>query len=344
MDYLTSFFGKNLDALEYDDIIDFFSEEKEESDKIEFKSYSLEYGNFKNNLEGVIRGICAFLNSDGGILIWGAPVGQTVEGKKEKIFKGELTPLNEFKEKDWLINKVSDSVTPLPIGINVKPLTKEGKYLYIFQIQKSIYSPHQFKNTYYARLDGQTKPAPHYLIEALFRKISYPNVEAYIGFDKAGLISNKYFLDITIYLFNFTELQNEENVYFRLICPQGIFANYSNPQFQNYYSSDGHQLTHKGLIDLLHFGSPNVHNERIIIDPYTLEANGKKLDLLLAFGGKKSPLKFCDYKLDFSILRLNGDENFNYLLMEKEENILFSRKQEESNLTKEERLKKILKR
>ncbi|MNK82667.1 Divergent AAA domain protein [compost metagenome] len=69
-----NYFGKDLEALTQNDLTDYFSTVKEESDKIEFKAYHQQYGNFNKNIEGVIRGICAFLNSNGGLLIWGAPL------------------------------------------------------------------------------------------------------------------------------------------------------------------------------------------------------------------------------------------------------------------------------
>ena len=133
MDYSTIYFNKPLQLLEYQDIVNYFVETKEESTTIEFKAYSALYGNFTNNLEGVIKTICAYLNSEGGILIWGAPVGAFIEGQNVKSYQGVLSPLTEFKEKDWLINKISDSITPLPVGINVTVLQNEINYVYVFE-------------------------------------------------------------------------------------------------------------------------------------------------------------------------------------------------------------------
>jgi hypothetical protein len=104
MDYSTTYFNKHLENLVYQDIVDFFVNSQEESTKIEYKAFSLRYGNFTENLNGVIRGICAFLNSEGGILIWGAPEGVQPPGHDSKIFQGALSPLTELKEKDWLIS------------------------------------------------------------------------------------------------------------------------------------------------------------------------------------------------------------------------------------------------
>lgn len=345
MNYSENFFGKNLTDLEYDDIGQFFVEEQDETNHIELKSYSSIHGNFNKNIDGVIRSICALLNSEGGIVIWGAPEGSVVEGKTEKVFVGELSPVPELKEKDWLVNKISDSISPLPIGINVKILEKDGNYVYVFEIQKSTYSPHQFKNIYYARLDGQTKPAPHYLVEALFKKITYPHIEGFIKFDKIHNNGMNYFLDLTIFIFNFSETQNEENVSFRLMCPQGIFTKSQFPQYQNMYLYDGHQLIHKDLIDVLHFGAPNMHSERIIFNPHQVLSNFEnKVDLLLSFGGKYSPLKSSDYKLDFGKIDWKNQDDPNYLIDEMNENILSSEAQKKLNNTREDTLKTFLKR
>jgi len=340
--YSQQYFGKNLDDLTFQDIADFFAEEKEESDKIEFKAFHPDFGNFNKNLEGVIRGICAFLNSNGGILIWGAPLGQKVDDRV--IFKGDLSPVTEFKEKDSLISKVSDSITPLPVNINVQILEKDGGYLYIFETQISTYSPHQYKNTYWARLDGQTKPAPHYLVEALFKKISYPNIEAYINFNKFGTLQNgKCYLDIAILMFNFSELQNAHNLTYRLMCGQGVFAGSLNPNTSKNYIYDGHMYVHKNLNEILHFGAPDRNTQRIIIDMDKLAGeHNYKMDLILTFGGRKSPLKLSEYKLDFSgSISANNPVG---IIKNLSENKLMSEHQREIGSTRENQIKTIVKR
>lgn len=345
MDYTKTYFNKSIDDLEYSDIESFFSEEKEESNTIEFKSYSSIHGNFNKNIEGVIRGICAFLNSDGGVIIWGAPEGTVIDGRTEKVFVGTLSPVDEMKEKDWLINKVSDSITPLPVGIKVNTLEKDGAYVYVLEVQQSTYSPHQFKNIYYARLDGQTKPAPHYLIDALFKKITYPQIEGYIKLDSISSEGGDMFLDITIFIFNFSQLQNEEKVSFRLMCAEGIFTKSQLPQFADMYMYDGHQLVHKDLIDVLHFGAPNIHQERIMFNIAQLNSDYEgKVRLFLSFGGRFSPFKVSDYTLDLSKRDWSKPDEPNYLMIEMKENVLSSDYQKEVGSTRETTLKKILNR
>ncbi len=337
MEFAKSYFGKGLEEIVYQDLVDFFVEEKDESDKIEFKAFSARYGNLNKNLEGVIRGICALINSNGGILIWGAPEGTTVPGRAEKIFVGDLSPINERKEKDWLINKISDSITPLPVGIKVQILENEGNYVYVFEVDSSDYKPHQFKNTYWVRLDGQTKPAPHYLIEALFKQIKFPNIEGYIKLDNISTDGNKYYLDITIFIFNFSELQNEEDVSFRLMCPEGTFVKSADPRYNNMYGYEGHQLIYNDFIKVLHFGAPNTHQERLMFSPYTREVN-----LLLSFGGKYSPMKTTSYKLNLATIDWNRTVTPTYLIIEKEENKSMAEKKAELGTTKEDSLRVIL--
>jgi len=345
MDYSTTYFNKPLESLVYKDIVEYFIETKEESTKIEFKAFSSKYGNFNENLNGVIRGICAFLNSEGGILIWGAPEGIQVSGQNSKIFQGALSPLTDLKEKDWLMNKISDLITPLPVEINVVILQNASEIVYVFEIQQSNYSPHQFKNTYWARLDGQTKPAPHYLIDALFKKIRYPNIEGFIKPEEITHNGVKYFLDITIFIFNFTHLQNEENISFRLMCPQGIFWRSQDQNYSHMYLYDGHQLIFKDFIDVLHFGAPNMHTERLVFNPHELLSKyNNEVDLLLSFGGKYSPLKTSSYKLDLSKIDWNNAIVPNYLFSTIKENVLSADKQKDLGTTREDSLQKILKR
>lgn len=345
MDYSKKVFGKSINDLTYQIVEDYFNEEREESNSIEFKSYSAQHGNLNKNLDGVIRGICAFLNSDGGIVIWGAPEGIKVEGREEKLFVGQLSPVLERKEKDWLINKVSDLLTPMPIGVNVSILENANTFVYIFEIQKSSYSPHQFKHVYYARLDGQTKPAPHYLIDALFKKITYPSIEGYVNLIKLSHDGTNYLLDIQIYIFNFSELLNCEDVAFRLMSVEGKFLNSNNPDALVIYNYDGHNLVHKDLIKVLHYGSPNFHSERIVYNPRLLsEKYGNKAIFYLSFGAKNSPLKASAYELDFSKIDWKNVDHPNYLFSKIEENKLYAEVQNEKNISKKETLKEVLKR
>ncbi|MDB5086496.1 MAG: ATP-binding protein [Mucilaginibacter sp.] len=323
MDFSTSYFGKPLNALLYDDIANYFVEPKQETETIEFKSFA-NSEQFDKSLQIVIRGISAFLNSSGGILIWGAPKGIKVPGQSEKVFVGELAPVTEYKEKDSLINKITSVITPMPIGVRVEVLQSESSYTYIFEVQPSIYKPHQFDTRYYVRLDGQTKPAPHYLIDALIKQISYPDIKGVINFDNITLASNGDFhLPIKIGIFNFSELQNEELVSIRLVISGGYFKRARDPNVtdKSRYNSSG-QLVLNNFIPVLHFGIPHIYNDILVIDDIEQRFSAGKLRLILTFGGKHSPAKYSSYILNFE--NYHEDKVLNSLIELCEENIFFS--------------------
>jgi len=325
MDFATSYFGKPLTQLTYADIQLYFDEERQETETVEFKSYH-DRTTFDAGLQGVIRGIAAFLNSSGGILIWGAPKGSKVTGKSEDVFVGSLCPIKELVEKDRLINKISSAITPLPMGISVQILSNGNNHLYVFEIQQGIYRPHQYDGRYFVRLDGQTKPAPHYIVDALIKQISYPNVCGVIKFEKMNFDRNgTYQLPITLGIFNFSELQNEEAVSFRLLCVGGYFSKGRQQQYNTQkpqYNMNGHQAIYENFAHVLHFGTPHIGQDVIVITEETLAENKGFVELALSFGGKKSPAKSTTYKLDFT-----GNVPLDHpqrLIVESEENVLFS--------------------
>ena len=344
MDYIQISFGKTLDELTYQDVEDFFIEEKEESIRLEFKSYS-DKDKDSNKLDGIIRGLCALLNSEGGILIWGAPEGQAVKGKKEKIFKGALSPVPKPKqiEKDQLINKISDTISPLPTGVSVKILTQDSdKFVYVFEVQTSNYRPHQYKHIYYARLDGQTKPAPHYLVEALMKRVTYPNIEGYLKIVKWFSQGDSHIIDIQVIICNFSELQNEENVLLDTTVGPGVFHNWSYKQPYRRYIQNGHRLRDTDFAKIIHYGVPVICSERIIIDDDELWKCDQKINIIILFGGKYSPMKSSEYVLDISKGAPNLD--YNNLIDSKEENIIMADGQRKRGSGKEDFLKFYLER
>ena len=73
------------------------------------------------------------------------------------------------------------------------------------------------------RLDGQTVNAPHYFIEALIKKIRFPNLEGYLKFHppifhhQTAQWEPHYTADIEIWIFNFSPMENEEQVFFSIV-------------------------------------------------------------------------------------------------------------------------------
>lgn len=93
---------------------------------------------YKNTLK---PGICSFLNSEGGILIYGAPR----EDKKnpDHPFHQEIMPYPKgfLGDYDFIIRKISDGITPMPIRIKLKEVAFPNGFVAIFEIQESISKP-----------------------------------------------------------------------------------------------------------------------------------------------------------------------------------------------------------
>jgi hypothetical protein len=316
MDYIKSILGKDSDKLMFGDIEQFFKTSRIETNIIEFKSFNTQ-GTLEQKLEGIFQAICSFLNSEGGLLIWGAPEGKKIPNQKGKEFVGELKPLNEKIEKDTLINKISDLITPLPSGVRITILDKNGAFVYLFEVDKSDYSPHQTGNIYYMRIDGQKRPAPHHFIEALFRKIKYPNLGGYIKFESIRYGGGFFYIDIKIFVINHSPLQNEENVTFSLTSLVGKFQRGCLPNRVAIGPND-HQISDEEFAKTLHYGGVTSLDTTLLYDVYDLAEKNCECKLMLMFGGKNSPMKISHY-----YLRINNlPSAANDLVYKLEENIL----------------------
>lgn len=341
MDYSHNYFGKSLSNLTWKDMENYFVEGKEETETIEFKSFKGKEIQ-DNHFKGIFSAACALLNANGGIIIWGAPEGVKQAKKKEKSFQGSLNPLPVILEKDAVISKVSGKITPMPEGISVQILKEGSNCICIFEIQKSNYSPHQTDNIYYMRLDGQSVPAPHYFIEAMFRQVKYPNLEGYLILYHAeyGRTGTFYHLYVEALICNWSPLQNETNVHLSLDTDVGGIAGYG---FENtdpnppVYWNEGQSVKYKNAIDVLHYGSPLSKHIKVEIPTrqFPIEIN-----LALYFGGKNSPQKVSQYKCRISIPPGVNDP-LKCEILEMKENI-FMHEHPDALISKEEKLRKAL--
>lgn len=300
-DFSLKLLGKSLTEITLNDLTEFFKTGRDESDIFELKSFDQRNTNYKDKENAILKTICAFLNSNGGLLVWGAPIGEKTNNN-QKVFKGDLSPVGKLIEKDAFINKITTRIIPIPPKVNFHPVEVEkDKFVYLFEIQESITKPHQFDSRYFMRLDGQTRVAPHHYIEALFKQIKYPNIEGYIEFLSEYQIDRNYLqIPISIIVENLTPFQNEENVSFVFNTNKGKFRddtgrndNFKNVRFDNNLtqavSNNFKEVLHYGLIEkfiiYLTFETRKIRNEYLTVD------------LSLSVGGRFSPLKISKYKL-----------------------------------------------
>ena len=317
--YAHNIFGHDLNDLTEENITDYFTDQRLENDTLEFKSFPINTS-FDPLMLKIIRTICGFLNGSGGILILGAPV-KTVVGNID-YFQGALTPLPVQKSVDWYINKVCTGIVPMPINISVKIIQAGDNYIYVFEVQESKYKPHQTDHIYYIRLDGQTRPAPHYIVQALMRQITYPDLRASIRINPFTDYVGQTLSKMAFAIFNFSQLQNDTDYNYTITITGGAkFLGWENEGMntQIKYGLGGAQLIHRPIPRTLHFGIPYAVTYHIIIPP-----NVGEIKIMIAFGARLSPSKSSLYTLNLNNINpLNPIEN----LVIEHENKLFEAKQ-----------------
>jgi hypothetical protein len=181
-DYIEKIFGKNRNEVTLNDIKEYFSTQQEESSVIEFKSGEVE-------INDIFKEITAFLNTEGGLLIIGAPreTKKTIGKNIIKICEGDLTYSN-FKNKDWLYQKIASNIVPTPTDLKIEEYLTENGNIFLIDIPQSLNPPHQCSadGKYYLRLERDAKPAPHGIVQALFNKRRVPSLSADISIEQNG--------------------------------------------------------------------------------------------------------------------------------------------------------------
>lgn len=177
---LNAIFGKTLYDIKLEDVQKFFSEEQEETATLEFKSGDV-------SLEQVYVEIAAFLNTDGGLLIIGAPKEtKRIDGAVERTFcKGDLTVSKLAKSKDSLAQKIGSHVIPASHEIRIHQIAYLEGSIFLIEVSQSLSPPHQVAEDgrYYVRMDRRSIPATHGFVSALFnkRRVGLPAVELGVG-------------------------------------------------------------------------------------------------------------------------------------------------------------------
>ncbi len=141
-----------------------------EDDRWEVKSVSLLDPSKKNDLKKELgKQVSAFANSGGGNLILGISNGGKLEPCPENVGRQVM--------KDYLSTMVEQSVE-YPIRhfrVHRIPFTGDpSKSVFVVAIEDSPAAPHQSKEdrTYYYRIDGHSKPAPHFHVELLRNRVT----------------------------------------------------------------------------------------------------------------------------------------------------------------------------
>ncbi|WP_109301038.1 helix-turn-helix domain-containing protein [Aquimarina sp. AU474] len=328
MSYSQTFFSKDLYDLEYDDIVQFFNEEKEETLSLEFKSYPSQ-GNHSDKENAVFKAICGLLNSEGGIVIWGAPV-ETRDVQGNTSAAGVLTPFDTPLDRDRLVNKISSLIIPLATGIRVQKLDAPSGYsIFIIEIEKSNQKPHQFKNNYHIRLDGQTKIAPHYLIEAMMKSINFPLIRGHIRLKQIETDGHNYILYLRKLIYNSSKYINDLNLTYTIIAGPGVII-INDGRYNGFYDNSEEIISH---------GRPISGDFRLVVPSRLLTQNNNEVMVTLNFVGEKSPSRMSIYKYSISSPSLGDVADENIYILEKRENELST---DANNASDDDKINSIL--
>jgi hypothetical protein len=333
-----SFFGKKINDLAEQDLFNYFSTVRKESDNIEYKSYvdhSSEGGTQesrnKKKYSKILESITAFLNTGGGILIWGAPRGEKLTGETEESYSGNLTSVPYLIEHDSFFGKVSSEISPIPTEIFFKRISLvQGKNLYVFEVNRSEITPHQFKGTYFIRVGASTHTAPHQLVEAMIKRITFPKLEGYILFSQPFNVTGNLIVPIRIMLYNESPFINEKNVQFRILTVGCDVLNPFNPLF-NYILQGGSDYFENAK-PILHKNMPYLSELCLATSQQIVMQNDALLNVSLTFWGDSSPvvMSYYVYKVHISASGPNAftleniEQSENKLLMDKSQELIAS--------------------
>lgn len=302
--------GKSIDEIKAEDLTVYFSTEHDETLTLEFKSFHQREGDIKHKENGVLRTICGFLNSNGGLLIWGAPVG-TKRADGHKAFKGQLSPVEKPYTRDDFIRMLSGRIVPFAAPVQIKDIEIEaGKYVYLIDVPESEAKPHQFDNIYYMRLDGQTKVAPHYVIDAMFKQIKIPNLKVFLRLDEfthrnGEITYNSVNVLITCFLINSSRFIHEYDPYYILDLGAGGIINKATNQIER-----NRHIYDIPSLKILTYNLPLIRQEIFHLTRnqyYEWCDQNLSIPIAIVGGGKLSPVVSSSYELELVSASKNKD-------------------------------------
>lgn len=204
--YIQKILGKSIEKIQLDHVKEFFKSPQEETSILEFKSGEVD-------ILKVFKEIAAFHNTEGGLLIVGAPKEQVQEiGKvKKKLCQGNLT-YSKFEGRDWLLQKIGSNIVPYPTGIQIKDFQTEQGAVFLIDVPQSTNPPHQCTSDgcYYIRIDNESKPAPHGFIQAMFNQRRKPKLLALINFKASDQPLRR---SVTINIHNNSKIPAEQTTF-----------------------------------------------------------------------------------------------------------------------------------
>lgn len=204
--------------------------------------------------------------------------------KTQIVHNFQLRPYSKgfLGDHDTIIRKISDGISPMPIGIRLKEVEFPEGFVAVFQIQESLTKPHQTGNIYQIRIDGQKKPAPHYLIEAMMKQVRWPELNGSIRFLTYGKAESFHIFNLKFVLANKTPSQNAKNIELSLKWAIRAQVKSHQPETIPFVSS--------GLSQSIDF---KIEIENDLFQQHS----DTDIEFALIFGGENTKPKITYYKL-----------------------------------------------
>ena len=162
-------------------------------------------------------------------------------------------------------------------------------------------------------MDGQTKVAPHYLISAMMKSVDFPIVKGHLRLKNIETDGHTISLRFRKVIFNTSPFNNDLNVFIRVVASPGVIV-VNNQQYAGDYHSPG--------LKILSNGRPSMSEFDLIITSQQLIQRNNEIQIILNFGGEKSPSKVSSYKYSLANLVIGNVGNENTFLIKKRENSL----------------------
>ena len=151
---------------------------EKETDTYEYKSSLISDKDLKREIGNAAS---AFLNSGGGVFIAG------VDDKTGKADGGITLNCGKQSRNDWVDQILAEMEPPGQYFTKVihpesrSPLIKPGNIILVISFPRSHLAPHMSPDhRYYIRAGASTKPAGHFLVEAMraYRGLVHPSIKA----------------------------------------------------------------------------------------------------------------------------------------------------------------------
>jgi hypothetical protein len=148
-------FGKDLKDLHLSDIQFLINEKIDESQNLDYTQPSSDP---EKDCDGVAKEVSGFLNTDGGIVIYGV----SERREEEHCYPDRI--IWSTSTKEWFENMLDSRIQPWDERIRIRRIENEQnptEGIFVIEVPKSNNPPHMFNHVYYQRLNFKARPMEH---------------------------------------------------------------------------------------------------------------------------------------------------------------------------------------